>query len=125
MQHSYINLLFAFKKYNPFVAVLLLALYAFIATPTHLWHHHTPKNIKTSNTTSESNANTNIAKDIYQNSETNCSICSHHYSFYTNVDTPIYQFIGVKHFSIHANYTTHFIGILPSINVNKGPPSIV
>jgi hypothetical protein len=125
LQHSYINLLFALKKYNPFVAVFLLALYAFIATPTHLWHHHTPKKNQASKTTSAFNTKTSIAKDISQNSESNCSICSHNYSFYTNVDIPTYQYNVVKHFSVHANFTSNFIGILPSINVNKGPPSIV
>ncbi|MFT3948184.1 MAG: hypothetical protein QM763_14535 [Agriterribacter sp.] len=106
------------KRYRQLTAVLLLAMYAFIATPVQLWHHHdsekhiTDAGIKTSFVSKIANAA----------SEANCLICHHQYSVY-NDDIIIPLIAAVTEFSLQNGYyiaeLVHFIA-LPS--QNKGPP---
>ncbi|MBX2921907.1 MAG: hypothetical protein KF746_06930 [Chitinophagaceae bacterium] len=106
------------KRYRQLTAILLLVVYAFIATPVQLWHHHdaekpiTDAGIKTSF----------VSKIADTVSEANCLICHHQYSVY-NDDIIVPVIAAVTEFSFQNGHYTpvlvHFIA-LPS--QNKGPP---
>ena len=111
------------RKYKHLVAVVLLAVYAFIATPVQLWHHHTypAKNIAASPSfdkekITEAGNNSTI--------EGNCQLCSHHYSIYSNEAVPAFE-IFISFINSKDGFYALAILLAPYFNsTNKGPPAV-
>ncbi|MBU3743121.1 MAG: hypothetical protein FGM61_01055 [Sediminibacterium sp.] len=102
------------------ISVLFIALYAFIATPTATWHHHTVvfkgKKQEISDVAQGSSLDTA--------SIVSCKICSHHYSVFDNDSTlPIIQ-------SVEYGITQSGISIAPCFTYSsrilsdRAPPTI-
>ncbi|HRP55449.1 hypothetical protein [Agriterribacter sp.] len=70
------------RKYRQWAAATLLVVYAFIATPVQLWHHHSPaKQTVASEKTFDKGhpfiSSSGISAD-------DCQVCAHKYSTYTS-----------------------------------------
>ncbi len=65
--------------------------YAFIATPVHLWHHHSYKVNTESQTSTKEKGESNVFKSAQQSTDANCQICSHHYSVYNDVANIVFD----------------------------------
>ena len=107
------------RKYKTIITVCLLALNAFIATPVSFWHHHTNECDKY-----EAEQHSQIVKKSALAIDTNCEICSHHYSV-ANKDATNFHFSSVCFFSSY--YTLHVLNKIANpgySHSNKGPPAI-
>jgi len=107
------------RTYKTILAALLLALYAFIATPVSYWHQHNSNCNK-----NEKDEHSQIVKKSSLDSDENCKICTHHYSVASN-DATTFYFSGLDFYSSY--YT--FLSINNITNPgysksNKGPPAI-
>ena len=100
-----------------------MAVYAFIATPVQLWHHHSYKVNTESVKLAKEKTESNVFKSAQQSADANCQICSHHYSVYNDVanivfDVPTLIFPSGKEYYIYS---------IPSALIlscsNKGPPA--
>jgi hypothetical protein len=110
------------RKYRRGLAALLFIAYAFIATPTQLWHSHgnaaTSASIKTAD-------GDNLVTDSGSSSIHSCLICAHKYAAYHN--DAIVPFVS----NIFSGNTTHdfvLLSILPAPAfsiTNKGPPALI
>lgn len=106
-------------KYRRVITAFLIALYAFIITPSLFWHQH--QEIKISSSVElVSDQNLPVIgedQDIY------CQICSHHYSYYSNdavyleLNKPTYsgQFLPET--------LVRFCSINLSYPAERGPPA--
>jgi hypothetical protein len=111
------------KKYKQIIAVLLMALYAFVATPVQLWHHHNYATASSSGT-SDKKETASISTSSGKSVDGNCQICSHQYSTYSDYDTVVFTaplFIatakdGFYYSSIPSSPLFNF--------ANKGPPPL-
>ncbi|HEY0610912.1 MAG TPA: hypothetical protein VGD35_14680 [Chitinophaga sp.] len=65
----------ALSTYRQLIAAILLALYAFIATPVEHWHHHARAVSGTDLTVYPKAKVTNAGKE-------HCTICAHQYTVY-------------------------------------------
>lgn len=109
------------KKYKQFIAILLLALYAFVATPVQLWHHHNYANIAASGS-SDKKETASFSKSTGKSAEGNCKVCSHRYSTYNDGATVIFAAPLFIDKAKQAFYNTS-IPSAPLHNFsNKGPP---
>ncbi len=112
-------------KYKKSIAVVLLALYAFIATPVQLWHHHNCDNdavfsIKTNEAKSNFFEKDNVKKSLH-----NCDICAHQYAAYHNdIATPKLQYFTFS-FKITTPYFLKNLVFFSHIQANKGPPALI
>lgn len=106
------------RKYRPLIAILLLAIYGFITTPTTLWHQHlvtnNDGNVCATGKVALAQDNTVVSDE--------CAICAHQYAVYTHMIAPMPIWIDpeIKVFN-------DFL-LLPQLSVsfvfhfNKGPP---
>lgn len=124
-QLRYKNKLTELRKYKNVIAVVLLAVYAFIATPVQWWHHHNYCTVTSVSSLQSGSAvkitASNAANKIIEN---NCQICSHHYSIYSSDNVNSF-----KIFSSTCNpkdgLNAPAIPLAPYLNsTNKGPPSL-
>lgn len=107
------------KQYRRCVTVVLLLLYAFIATPVQLWHHHDV--VKQSGEPGFGVLDT-FTPSTDTISEGNCLICHHQYSVYNN-DVIIPAIIEVAFFSSQDGYCMPKMIHIPSFSFqNRGPP---
>lgn len=109
------------RKYKTIIAALMLALYAFIATPVSYWHHH---NFQSTPTSTNQHQQT-IEKASVINADANCKICSHHYSVF-NDDAIVLSVPTIQQpspFSIF--YAVKDIPNPGYSQSNKGPPAIL
>jgi hypothetical protein len=120
LQLRYKNQLTQQRNYKTIIAVVLLTLYAFIATPVKLWHHH--------HYVAASHQTDNTKKVTTQESsktiEGNCQVCSHHYSVYSDdaiaVVSRLTAVINPKE-----GFYAFATPLLPYFNsANKGPPGV-
>jgi hypothetical protein len=108
----------ASTRYREIIAAVLWVLYAFIATPVQLWHHHniakeTKQSAKGNRILSESKSTT---------ADVNCPICHHQYSVY-NDDVIIPAIPAVTEFSLQNGHYIPAPLHYPSFSFqNKGPP---
>lgn len=106
------------KKYTQTLAIFLLALYAFVATPTAIWHAHATQKTHTSFVDSAGS----FSDDDMNNFSEDCSVCGHHYAIYTN-DTTVYS---SPFHNFFVNKQVDFPSSLRSYpqytHSNKGPP---
>lgn len=114
--------LITIKKYKQFIAILLMALYAFVATPVQLWHHHNYAN-PTASGSSDNKETASFSKSTSKSAEANCQICSHQYSTYNDCTDVIFAapvFIDNPKEGFYYNS----IPLAPLFNfANKGPPA--
>jgi hypothetical protein len=100
-----------------------MALYAFVATPVQLWHHHNYATASSSGT-SDKKETASISTSSGKSVDGNCQICSHQYSTYSDYDTVVFTaplFIatakdGFYYSSIPSSPLFNF--------ANKGPPPL-
>lgn len=112
----------AFKQYRHLAAAFLLALYAFVAMPTQLWHHHAlPVAGKACTTERTELKGAKVNADIFTD---DCLICSHKYSVYNDtVFIPELTFL----FSFPERSDIGKVSIPVSLSFglpNKGPPRL-
>ena len=99
----------------------MLVLYAFIATPVQLWHHHAPlaKAVQIPGKLNQVDATITIKG---HNNGIDCSICSNEYAIYNN-DAVALQIIKV---TLRVTTNTYYllnITAPPYTGIfNKGPP---
>ncbi len=112
------------KKYKQFIAILLMALYAFVATPVQLWHHHNYANIAASGSSNKEETAA-FSKSTGKSAESNCKVCSHQYSTYNDGATVKF---AAPLFIDKAKQGFYYTSI-PSTPLhnfsNKGPPALV
>ncbi len=123
MQQRYIKLIKE-KKYNIGIATLLLVVYAFIATPVQLWHHHAyvaNQSFKTTDKKDVSNIYTSAQQTI---ADANCAVCSHVYPAYSFVPNISFE---TSFFVLQPKIAFYILAIpfSPLLNsTNKGPPTL-
>lgn len=123
MQQGYIKLNIILR-YKTFAAALLLAVYAFVATPVQLWHNHASAAKSVSDKTSVQKQAATFSASYTGTNDVNCKTCSHNYSVFINdaVVLPAAPFKALKPgrqyyiFSIPSSPILHF--------TNKGPPAL-
>ncbi|MBX3253890.1 MAG: hypothetical protein KF862_07080 [Chitinophagaceae bacterium] len=67
------------QKYRQIIAAILLTVYAFIAMPVSLWHHH---HISEEKQHTNHSGKDEIAQSAGAFSEAGCAVCAHKYSAY-------------------------------------------
>lgn len=115
LQH-YCKTLPSLYSYRPVVAAILLALYAFIATPVQYWHHHGVP-------ASESGSAALKHGKIIHAGKGRCAVCAHQFA-----DCEAYGFFCRKLAAPPRQQATCFCKIEINLAVtlacsNKGPPS--
>ena len=109
------------RKYNPFISILLLALYAFVATPIQSWHQHEYA-ATSSNSSSEQKQSVSIASAPSQSAEEDCQICSHQYSSCDSIGSILFSAPSFGLTSKEGHYY-HSVSPSPLFSFsNKGPP---
>jgi hypothetical protein len=107
------------STYRQFITFLLIALYAFIITPSLFWHQHN-ESVYAASSEQIRNSDTptlEAEKDAY------CQICSHHYSFYSN-DASFIELTKQNHFqSYFQGYAVRAFCISPLHLAERGPPA--
>jgi hypothetical protein len=111
------------STYRHLLATFLLALYAFIATPVQLWHHHQYP-VKVVKTTPSNAKSDTVAAGTGISLETDCAVCSHKYSSYNDEVLAPYEtsltVIAVK----NGCYSLQQVTASPASLLNKGPPAL-
>ncbi len=113
------------KKYKSLIAVILLTVYAFIATPIQIWHHHDVA-ASASNPAMQTANKATITATAADNKtiNDNCQICSHHYSIYANDAEPAFE-IFISCINPKEGFYALAILLAPYFNsTNKGPPAL-
>jgi hypothetical protein len=112
------------RKYKTLIAVVLLMVYAFIATPVQLWHHHNYKVSTATEKSSKQKAESTFSNTSQQATDTNCEICSHHYSIYSDITIIVFDSPS----PIFKSNKGHYLFSIPSPThfnfSNKGPPAL-
>lgn len=115
----------ATSTYKRYIAAILLALYAFAATPIQLWHHHKNNTTETNLVTFSDDAkHDTVSKSSDSSSEKGCSICSHKYS--ASNDDAVFPFESSIILTAAKNgFHRAQVISTPSIFLpNKGPPAL-
>lgn len=122
MLHFYLT---AFRKYKILIAAVLLAFYAFLATPVQLWHSHNyAVNTQKSDSTNDKKQIT-FSKSTDKSIESNCQICTHHFSTYYDDATTIFSATLIIALISQGNLYTK-IPLDPIFyQANKGPPTLI
>ena len=100
-----------------------MALYAFVATPVQLWHHHNYPAASSSGS-SDKKETASFSTATGKSVDANCQICSHQYSTYSDGADVIFAapvFIA----NAKEGYYYSSIPSAPLFNfANKGPPAL-
>jgi hypothetical protein len=111
------------RKYKTIITAVFLTVYAFIATPVQLWHHHDYKVNTDSVKSAKEKCELTVFTSVEQPTDANCKVCSHHYSMYHH-DATIELEISPLILTLKTG--CYFFSI-PSASLlnssNKGPPS--
>ncbi len=113
----------SFHKYRDGLAVFMLLLYAFIATPVQFWHHHNNSTGKAPLTFSKSAEQHPFFSESGSLNDKDCPVCSHKYSAYNDdVFFPEQNaiFLNVPD---QAQYSLNIIQSENFSLTNKGPPA--
>jgi hypothetical protein len=109
------------KRYKTYISAVLLALYAFIATPVQIWHHHA---YTASSASSNSKKETSVTESTAKHFDSNCKICSHDYSVSAN-DAVTVCFSPITFFNTFSDfYIFNKIANPDYGQSNKGPPAV-
>ena len=107
------------KRYRQLVALFLLLVYAFIATPVQLWHDHDTAKGSVQSAGQKQSSFTNGTKLF---NDSNCPVCHHQYSTYHN-DFIFPVVPNPCEFSSQNGYYTLRFVYSPFFSFqNKGPP---
>lgn len=99
-----------------------MAVYAFIATPVQLWHHHNYDAQSISSIHPAGNKKIIATANDKKTVENDCKICSHHYSFYSNDDITSFEILRAT-FNPKKGFYVLTIPVSPYFTFsNKGPP---
>jgi len=105
-------------RYKKILTALLLVIYVFIATPVSLWHHHKAHS-------SVASIAEKTIKAISKNAtETNCSVCQHHYSSFDNDAIAYFPNLIRPIQSFNTFYSFYLLPNPAFSKPNKGPPFI-
>jgi len=112
------------RKYKTFITAILLAVYAFIATPVQLWHQHNYATITVSQKLSTEKQSTSFSKFSQQVDDANCQICSYHYSIFIDaevvrLETPFIASQSIEQYYVFSIPSSPFLRFS-----NKGPPAL-
>ena len=123
MQQRYIKLN-RIRKYKTFITALLLAVYAFIATPVQLWHQHNYETNTVSGKSFKEKQLTSFSTFSQQVADSNCQICSHYYSIFIDA-----EFVRLEApFIVAQSVEQYYVFSIPSPPFlhfsNKGPPAL-
>ena len=123
MQQRYIKLN-RILKYKTFITALLLAVYAFIASPVQLWHHHTYETNNGYRKSFKEKKVTSFSAFSKQVKDLNCQICSHYYSIFIDAKAVRLE----VPFIVAQSVEQHYVFSIPSPPFlhfsNKGPPTL-
>ncbi|MBX3254893.1 MAG: hypothetical protein KF862_12190 [Chitinophagaceae bacterium] len=109
-------------KYRQIIAVILLIVYAFIATPVSLWHHHHVNGEKQHTNYSDKDE---IAQSTGTFSEAGCAVCAHQYSAYHgDIIIPGLATVVVFNPSENGYYTANPLSSSCFLFSNKSPPAL-
>jgi hypothetical protein len=108
------------RNHKTIITALLLALYAFMATPVSYWHHH-----KGNCAEQGAAQHPQAVKKHTTGTSADCKICSHHYS-------PLANDAVVPEFAAFVHTTRYKQCCLPKritrpgyTRYNRGPPALV
>ncbi|MBP8115332.1 MAG: hypothetical protein KAY50_08245 [Chitinophagaceae bacterium] len=112
------------RKYKTFITAILLAVYAFIATPVQLWHHHNYETNTVSGKSSKEKTSTSFSEISQQAVDANCKICSHHYSTFIEaaiikIEAPYIVSQSLEQYYVFPILSSPFLHFS-----NKGPPAL-
>ncbi len=104
------------------ISATLLALYIFIATPVQFWHHHC---FNTSSSTSKTKEAKKLSSSVSNNIDSNCAICSHHYSVYTELEMLVNEEPTFEFSLLISTPRYSYLTISPLRILDRGPPALV
>jgi len=110
--------------YKSLIAAVLLTVYAFIATPVQLWHHHHSVANAPAKESFGEEKQASQATISQQQAEIDCQLCAHYDSVFSDVallafETPCFIFNPQKAFY------SFLVPSFPYFNFfNKGPPAV-
>lgn len=99
------------QTYRTAIAAVLLMVYAFIATPVQVWHHHTDVSSKE-----------NIVS--VDKADSNCVVCSHKYSSFNEVTIVLFETVVAATKVIYSCYGPKLAKAPALLLSNKGPPVV-
>jgi hypothetical protein len=106
------------------ITALLLAVYAFIATPVQLWHQHDYVATSLSESVSKEIQSPSFSTSAQQVVDASCQVCSHYYS--TFIGTEVVRFEAP--FVVAPTVEQSYVFAVPSSPFqcfsNKGPPAL-
>ncbi|WP_332732614.1 hypothetical protein [Flavihumibacter sp.] len=112
------------KKYRQFIAIILMALYAFVATPVQFWHHHKDEQQSGVTRQAEKNDAESLSSSAGKSLEGNCETCSHKFSSYNEGATIIFA-APVFYPVLKAGFYYSLVPSSPLFRLsNKGPPAL-
>jgi hypothetical protein len=111
------------STYKQILAIALLAVYAFIATPIQYWHHHHKTSSSKSTSSLEDQKEIRASNSSINYNSDDCQICSHQYSVYANTEISLLAGTNQNDFIRKGPY--QFTIPLSScyLSINKGPPA--
>ncbi len=110
--------------YRQIIAVMLLALYAFIVAPVQIWHHHGGDAVKDGSGFVASADDAIFASDSDSSSDADCPVCHHQYATYdADASVPEVTIVTAPAMT-HGWYAQHAFSAFALTASNKGPPTI-
>jgi hypothetical protein len=104
--------------YRQFISACLIALYAFIITPSLCWHQHE----KTSFSSSPKQFKDSGTSYVEEDRDSYCQVCSHHYSYYSN-DAVAFQIKAVSLTRLLVEVPAlQFYSVTRCYPAERGPP---
>lgn len=101
--------------------MVLLAVYAFVATPVQFWHSHSHTSLQSVDINEFGNQD-EFSNVSYDSSESYCQVCAHHYSVYSEDTCFIVPEVLTETHLPEGEFTCSF-PVTPIRGFsNKGPP---
>jgi hypothetical protein len=109
--------------YKQILAIALLAVYAFIATPIQYWHHHHKSSCLKSTSSKEDQKEIKASNPRINYNSDDCQICSHQYSVYSNTEFSLLVGTNQNDFIRKGSYQFTIPLSSSYLSINKGPPA--
>ncbi|MFN5224953.1 MAG: hypothetical protein ACK54Y_09135 [Bacteroidota bacterium] len=100
---------------------MLIALYAFIITPSQWWHHHS----QTISTSKSQPCSEQQVPSVGEEQGTYCQICSHHYSYYSNEVAAIELIVPSVSTAFYKEAILAFSHPPLGTSTDRGPPTLI
>jgi hypothetical protein len=114
----------AFRTYKSLIGAVLLALYAFVATPVPVWHHHAIAHATKQTGSTENSRQDILTQGDGSQQDANCPVCSHKYATYTNVAIIAFESAITISGAKNGSYQLPAVAALSFPLPNKGPPAV-